>query len=515
MSNQFGNARYALLFKPGTYNVDANVGFFTQVAGLGLTPDQVTINGQVHAEADWWPDGSQNATQNFWRSAEGLSVTPTGGLDRWAVSQAAPYRRMHVRGNLALSDGGWSSGGFIVRHQDRRADPVRLAAAVADPQLRDGQLERLELEPGLRRRPGRAGAAASRARRTPRSARRRWSREKPYLYVDGSRRRTRSSSPACGPTRPAPPGPAATRPGSRCRSARSTSSSPATPRRPSTPPSPQGKNLLVTPGVYHLEPDAQRDPGRTPSCSAWAWPPSYRDNGITAMTVADVDGVRVAGLLFDAGTTNSHGPDAGRPGRLVGDPRRRTRPCCPTCSSGSAARSPARPPVSLRINSDNVIGDHTWIWRADHGNGGTRRLDHQPGRQRPGRQRRQRDLLRPVRRALPAVPDDLERRERAHVLLPERDALRPAEPGRLHERRRRRAGPRTRSADSVNNHEAWGLGSYAFFNANPRWSTPTPSRCRRSRRQVPQHGDRLAGRHRHHLPRHQQHRAPRSTAATR
>ncbi|WP_203852650.1 ricin-type beta-trefoil lectin domain protein, partial [Dactylosporangium siamense] len=113
VTNQFGNARFALLFKPGTYNVNANVGFFTQVAGLGISPDSVVINGAVHAEADWWPDGSQNATQNFWRSAENLSVTPTGGLDRWAVSQAAPYRRMHVRGNLALSDGGWSSGGWI------------------------------------------------------------------------------------------------------------------------------------------------------------------------------------------------------------------------------------------------------------------------------------------------------------------------------------------------------------------------------------------------------------------
>ena len=41
------------------------------------------------------------------------TVTPNDGLDRWSVSQAAPYRRMHVRGNLALSDGGWSSGGFL------------------------------------------------------------------------------------------------------------------------------------------------------------------------------------------------------------------------------------------------------------------------------------------------------------------------------------------------------------------------------------------------------------------
>src|SRR5690348_2930198 len=81
--NQFGTQRYALLFKPGSYNNDVNVGFFTQVAGLGLNPDQVNINEHVHVEADWWHDGSQNATQNYWRSAEGLSVTPPDGLDRW------------------------------------------------------------------------------------------------------------------------------------------------------------------------------------------------------------------------------------------------------------------------------------------------------------------------------------------------------------------------------------------------------------------------------------------------
>jgi hypothetical protein len=82
----------------------------TQVAGLGLSPDSVTINGAVHVEADWFQG---NATQNFWRSAENLSVNPGGGTDRWAVSQAAPHRRIHLRGNLQLDDGGWSSGGLL------------------------------------------------------------------------------------------------------------------------------------------------------------------------------------------------------------------------------------------------------------------------------------------------------------------------------------------------------------------------------------------------------------------
>ena len=52
-------------------------------------------------------------------------------------------------------------------------------------------------------------------------------------------------------------------------------------------------------------------------------------------------------------------------------------------------------------------------------------------------------------------------------LLPERDALRPAEPGRLDERRHAAATPPTRSPTSVTSHEAWGLGSYCFFNVDP------------------------------------------------
>lgn len=109
-TNQFGAQRYAVLFKPGSYSADVNVGFYTQVAGLGLSPDSATVNGAVHAEADWFQG---NATQNFWRGAENLSVNPTNGSDRWAVSQVAAYRRMHLRGNLALDDNGWSSGGLL------------------------------------------------------------------------------------------------------------------------------------------------------------------------------------------------------------------------------------------------------------------------------------------------------------------------------------------------------------------------------------------------------------------
>src|SRR5437879_649368 len=49
--NQFGTNRYALLFKPGKYNLDVQVGFYTQVIGLGKSPDDVAITGAVRSKA--------------------------------------------------------------------------------------------------------------------------------------------------------------------------------------------------------------------------------------------------------------------------------------------------------------------------------------------------------------------------------------------------------------------------------------------------------------------------------
>ena len=76
-TNQFGPERYAVLFKPGNYTADVNLGFFTQVAGLGMSPDDVNLNGHVRVEAFWM---GGNATQNFWRAAENLSVTLPAGV---------------------------------------------------------------------------------------------------------------------------------------------------------------------------------------------------------------------------------------------------------------------------------------------------------------------------------------------------------------------------------------------------------------------------------------------------
>ncbi len=107
--NQFGDERYAILFKPGIYDtsLEVNVGFYTQVSGLGISPDNTNIN-KLWVDADWM---NHNATCNFWRSAENFSVNE---YCMWANSQAVSLRRMYFKDGIVLSDGeGWSSGGFI------------------------------------------------------------------------------------------------------------------------------------------------------------------------------------------------------------------------------------------------------------------------------------------------------------------------------------------------------------------------------------------------------------------
>jgi hypothetical protein len=361
-TNQFGSQRYALLFKPGTYNVDANVGFYTQVAGLGLTPDAVTINGAVHAEADWFQG---NATQNFWRSAENLSVTPNGGSDRWAVSQAAPYRRMHVRGNLQLDDGGWSSGGFI---SDTKVDGQVRSGSQQQFLTRNSQMGSWSGSNWNMVFVGDQGAPANSFPSPPYTTVGSTPvvREKPFLYVDTNGNyqvfvpalRTNSSGITWANGSPAGESlPISTfsvvRPGDTAASMNAALA--------------QGKNLLITPGVYHLNQTLNVTRANTVVLGL-GLATLIPDGGITAMTTADVDGLKIAGVLFDAGSTNSQVlAEIGPSGSSASHAANPTTLSDVYFRVGGAGVGKAT--VSLRINSNDVIGDHSWIWRADHGSG--------------------------------------------------------------------------------------------------------------------------------------------------
>jgi len=79
VGNQFGPQRYALVFKPGTYGSAAaplnfQVGYYTSVSGLGLSPTDVVINGSVYVRNQCDAAGSCVALNNFWRSLSNLTI---------------------------------------------------------------------------------------------------------------------------------------------------------------------------------------------------------------------------------------------------------------------------------------------------------------------------------------------------------------------------------------------------------------------------------------------------------
>jgi hypothetical protein len=129
----------------------------------------------------------------------------------------------------------------------------------------------------------------------------------------------------------------------------------------------QGKNVLLTPGIYHLETSIQVTRPDTVVLGL-GYPTLVPDQGTPAMEVADVDGVKVGGLLFEAGTNNSATL------LLVGAPGNSASHAADPlflydifCRVGGAAAGSATDMVTL--NCHDVVGDNFWLWRADHGRG--------------------------------------------------------------------------------------------------------------------------------------------------
>ncbi|MFK4084702.1 RICIN domain-containing protein [Kribbella sp. NPDC020789] len=456
--NQYGEQRYAMLFKPGTYNVSANVGFFTQVAGLGLTPDSVNINGAVHVEADWFPP--QNATQNFWRGAEGLTVTPPGGLDRWAVSQASAYRRMHLKGNLALDDGGWSSGGFM-------------ADTVVDGQVRSGSQQqwlsrntRWSSWTGQNWNMVFVGAENAPAGSFPdppytKIAQTPVVREKPYLYIDAAGAykvfvpalKTNSSGP--GWTNGSPAG--ASLPIEQFYIAK-----PGVTAATINAELAAGKDLLFTPGVYKLS-DSIRVTRANTVVLGLGLATIMPTNGTTAISVADVDGVKLAGLLIDAAPTNSPLLMELGPANSAAD-----HSANPTSIHdvyfriGGAAVGKAT--ETLRVNSDDVILDHTWLWRGDHSIGvGWNTNTADTGLVVNGDDVTAYGLFVEHYQKYQTIWNG--NGGRTYFYQNEMPYDPPNQSAWMNGSTRGYAAYKV--ADSVTTHEAWGLGSYCVFNSDP------------------------------------------------
>jgi hypothetical protein len=377
---QFASQGYALLFKPGTYNVDCNVGFYTQVAGLGQNPDNVLINGGVNVNAQW---NNGEALDNFWRSVENFAVVPTAtdtntdtspGITRIAVSQAAPIRRLHVEGELDLYDNwaschcgaGYASGGFLA---DSEVDGKVAPASQQQWLSRNstwanwgGAVWNMVFV-GCQNAPTNSfpSPAYTVVAATP------VIREKPYLYVDGSGNfavfvpalETYSSgvSWANGST------PGTSVPISQFYIAQSSTDTAATLNAALA----AGKNILFTPGTYALNGTLTVNNANT-ILMGLGVPSLKATTGQSVISVADVDGVTIASLIIDAGPVNS--PillQVGPPGSSANHSANPTILYDLTVRTGGPAA--AQDTVGVQINSANVVMDDNWIWRADHGTG--------------------------------------------------------------------------------------------------------------------------------------------------
>jgi hypothetical protein len=381
VSNQFGTERYALLFLPGTYGtpdqpLNFQVGYYTEVAGLGASPTDVVINGTADVYNQCFGPDNCTALVNFWRSLSNLTINVAGKSgcqtgEFWAVSQASPMRRVNLTGgNMTLMDyctpPSYASGGFIADSQFSGGTIVN--GSQQQFLVRNSSLDGWTNGVWNQVFAGDLGAPPqsfpdppyTTLPTTPAS------RERPFLYVDGDGSWAvwvpAVQHDSVGPTWTAGPTPGRSVPLDDFFIARP-GDSVATINKALR----AGQDLLFTPGVYDVDATIKvKRPDTVVLGLGMATLTAV--GGATPMKTASAPGIEIAGLIFDAGPVNS------RVLLQVG--------------SGHAGTSDANDPttlsdvffriggphlgkatVSLKVVANDVILDDIWAWRADHGSG--------------------------------------------------------------------------------------------------------------------------------------------------
>jgi hypothetical protein len=480
--DQFGSNRYALLFMPGRYGsasdpLNFDVGYYTEVAGLGSLPTDVTVTGTIDVHNQCFGPGDCTALVNFWRSLSNLTIdintTRKVGCDAagdfWAISQAAPMRRVKIEnGFFTLMDfctqPSFASGGFIA---DSLIPGFVLNGSQQQFLVRNSRIGTWsngvwnQVFAGVQGAPAQAFPSPpyTTLETTPAS------RERPFLYADGGGHFNvyvpDAQFDTSGPTWTSGQTPGRSIPIEDFFIAKPTDDVQAIDNALS-----RGKNLLFTPGVYDIDRTINvRRPGTIVLGLGMAT--LEAQDGVVPMTVADVPGVEISGLIFDAGPVSS--PVLLRVGSEHGEgPGQKSDPDDPTALHdvffriGGPHLGKAR--VSLEVNSDHVILDHIWAWRADHGAGvGWTSNTADTGVVVNGD-----DVL-----ATGLFVEHYQRYEviwngeRGKTIMFQNEM--PYDPPTQADWR---DGPvlgfaAYKVADSVRTHEGWGLGSYCFFNVNP------------------------------------------------
>lgn len=371
-ANQFGEERYAVYFLPGEYDdsLEINVGFYTQVAGLGKLPTDTNIPGII-CLARWLSDdeSNHNACCNFWRSVENVKMT---GNVTWAVSQATDMRRVMIDGSLYLHDNyGWCSGGFladsvVTRMVDSGSQQQWLSRNNEYKCWMDdnwnivflGDVSEIKT---LGTWPVKAYTTIE---ETP------VVREKPFLAYDENQ--------GYGVILPQYD---MNRVGTSWNQDNKDNTfislenfyiahADVDDANTINEALEAGKHLLLTPGIYDLSsPIKVTNPDTIVLGMGLAT--LRATDGNECLVVSDVNGVSISGILFDAG------PKASENLLVVGEDKNNEagfEKFAPITLSdvffrvgGTPTDEPSKVKACVTINSDNVIGDNLWVWRADHG----------------------------------------------------------------------------------------------------------------------------------------------------
>jgi len=224
-----------------------------------------------------------------------------------------------------------------------------------------------------------------------------------------------------------------------------------------------GQDLIFTPGIYQIDKTIKVKRSNAVVLGL-GFPTLVPNGGQVAMTVADdVMGVKLAGLIFDAGPMNS--PvllQVGTPDAIMSDPANPASLQDVFFRIGGA--TPGKATTSLVVNSDNVLLDNIWAWRADHGNGvGWTANTTNTGVIVNGDNVTAYGLFVEHYQKYELIWNG----ENGKTIFFQNEM--PYDPPNqaawMHEGVNGYAAYKV--ADSVKTHEAWGMGSYSFFNVGP------------------------------------------------
>jgi hypothetical protein len=404
VASQFDNARYTIFFEPGTYGSSTTplvfqVGYYTEVAGLGYLPQDTVINGAIEVFNNLCTAGTNdcNSDDNFWRSLSNLTlnvdlpssppnyappvVDPftkfcTNTAEMWSASQAAPVRRTIVNGSMLFQDycanHNFASGGFIADSQisgdlnffGNQQFMVRNTniGGANGCGAANGGLWNMVYSGVHGAPPSEFGGLCDQNTVLPTTA---VSEEAPFLYQDGSGN-YQVFVPAVQHNTSGPSWAGGSEAGSSIPLSSFFVANPSTSTVRINAALASGKDLILTPGIYNLD-HPIRVVRRDTVVLGLGFATLVPQDGNAALIAVPSDGVKVSGLIIDAGPVNS--PvlmSVGLPG--LGSASDPDAIQDVFFRIGGAETTNVSANVSLLDNADNSIIDDVWAWRADHGN---------------------------------------------------------------------------------------------------------------------------------------------------